>query len=99
MVQWWRVFYHNWSTPFLDAFYFLHFYKKKLDISGLRVTSSQKSIRMIAVSKIATKSFRFFEFQDQKLQAFKSDGLEISTKILISWQELKNRFLSFFVHK
>ena len=31
--------------------------------------------------------------------AFKSDGQEISTKILISWQELKNRFLSFFVHK
>ena len=30
---------------------------------------------------------------------FKSDGQEISTKILISWQELKNRFLSFFVHK
>ena len=29
----------------------------------------------------------------------KSDGQEISTKILISWQELKNRFLSFFVHK
>ena len=30
---------------------------------------------------------------------FKSDGQEISTKILISWQELKNRFLLFFVHK
>ena len=30
---------------------------------------------------------------------FKSDGQDISTKILISWQGLKNRFLSFFVHK
>ena len=29
----------------------------------------------------------------------KSDGQEISTKILISGQELKNRFLSFFAHK
>ena len=28
--------------------------------------------------------------------AFKSDGQEIST---IEWQELKNRFPSFFVHK
>ena len=30
--------------------------------------------------------------------AIKSDGQEKSSKILISWQELKNRFLSFFVH-
>ena len=30
---------------------------------------------------------------------FKSDGQEKSTKILISWQELKNQFLSFFVHR
>ena len=29
----------------------------------------------------------------------KSDGQEKSTKILISWQELKNEFLSFFVHR
>ena len=29
----------------------------------------------------------------------KSDGQEKSTKILISWQELKNQFLSFFVHR
>ena len=29
----------------------------------------------------------------------KSDGQEKSTKILISWQELKNKFLSFFVHR
>ena len=36
---------------------------------------------------------------DKKFYVFKSDGQEISTKILISWQELKNRFLSFFVHK
>ena len=33
------------------------------------------------------------------VKIFKSDGQEISTKILISMQELKNRFLSFFVHK
>ena len=31
--------------------------------------------------------------------AFKSDGKEKSTKILISWQELKNQFLSFFFHR
>ena len=31
--------------------------------------------------------------------SFKSDGQEKSTKILISWQELKNQFLSFFVHR
>ena len=30
---------------------------------------------------------------------FKSDGQEKSTKILILWQELKNQFLSFFVHR
>ena len=30
---------------------------------------------------------------------FKSDGQEKSTKVLISWQELKNEFLSFFVHR
>ena len=30
---------------------------------------------------------------------FKSDGQEKSTKILISWEELKNQFLSFFVHR
>ena len=30
---------------------------------------------------------------------FKSDGHGKSTKILISWQELKNQFLSFFVHR
>ena len=29
----------------------------------------------------------------------KSDGQEKSTKILISWQELKNQFLSFSVHR
>ena len=29
----------------------------------------------------------------------KSDGQEKSTKILISWQELKNQFLSFFVNR
>ena len=29
----------------------------------------------------------------------KSDGQEKSTRILISWQELKNQFLSFFVHR
>ena len=33
------------------------------------------------------------------LLVFKSDGQEKSTKILISWQELKNQFLSFFVHR
>ena len=33
------------------------------------------------------------------LAIFKSDGREKSTKILISWQELKNQFLSFFVHR
>ena len=31
--------------------------------------------------------------------SFKSDGQEKSTKILISWQELKNELLSFFVHR
>ena len=31
--------------------------------------------------------------------SFKSDGQEKSTEILISWQELKNQFLSFFVHR
>ena len=30
---------------------------------------------------------------------FKNDGQEKSTKILILWQELKNKFLSFFVHR
>ena len=29
----------------------------------------------------------------------KSDGQEKSTKLFISWQELKNEFLSFFVHR
>ena len=29
----------------------------------------------------------------------KSDGQEKSTKILISWQELKNQFLLLFVHR
>ena len=33
------------------------------------------------------------------LTVVKSDGQEKSTKILISWQELKNEFLSFFVHR
>ena len=33
------------------------------------------------------------------LNTFKSDGQEKSTKILISWQELKNQFLSFFVYR
>ena len=32
-------------------------------------------------------------------RGLKSAGQEISTKILISWQELKNQFLSFFVHR
>ena len=31
-------------------------------------------------------------------KVLKSDCQEKSTKILISWQELKNQFLSFFVH-
>ena len=30
---------------------------------------------------------------------FKSDGQEKSTKILISWKGLKNKFLFFFVHR
>ena len=33
------------------------------------------------------------------LELFKSDGQEKSRKISISWRELKNRFLSFFVHR
>ena len=37
--------------------------------------------------------------EDYFLLVFKSDGQEKSTKILISWQELKNQFLSFFVHR
>ena len=43
-------------------------------------------------------AFESFSFYRQG-QAFKSDGQEKSTKILISWQELKNQFLSFFVHR
>ena len=34
-----------------------------------------------------------------RFNSFKSDGQEKSTEILISWQELKNKFLSFFVHR
>ena len=33
------------------------------------------------------------------LNVFKSAGQEKSTKILISWQELKNQFLSLLVHR
>ena len=33
------------------------------------------------------------------LNVLNSDGQEKSTKILISRQELKNQFLSFFVHR
>ena len=33
------------------------------------------------------------------LNVLKSDGQEKSTKILISWQELKNKFLPFFFHR
>ena len=33
------------------------------------------------------------------IERVKSDGQEKSTKILISWQELKNQFISFFVHR
>ena len=43
--------------------------------------------------------FNFFIIFGKLSFCVKSDGKEISTKILISWQELKNRFLSFFVHK
>ena len=32
-------------------------------------------------------------------KGIKSDGQEKSTKILISLQDLKNQFLSFFVHR
>ena len=35
----------------------------------------------------------------QNEKEIKSEGQEKSTKILISWQELKNEFLSFFVHR
>ena len=38
-------------------------------------------------------------FPSAQKRKFKSDGQEKSTKILISWQELKNKFLSFFVHR
>ena len=34
-----------------------------------------------------------------RAKGIKSDGQEKSTKILISWQEFKNQFLSFFVHR
>ena len=33
------------------------------------------------------------------LSVFMNDGQEKSSKILISSQELKNQFLSFFVHR
>ena len=35
----------------------------------------------------------------ERSSIIKSDGQEKSTKILISWQELKNQFLAFFVHR
>ena len=35
----------------------------------------------------------------QKLPMFKNTGKKKSTKLLISWQDLKNQFLSFFVHR
>ena len=35
----------------------------------------------------------------EPIRTFKSDGQEKSTKILISWQELKNKFLSFLAHR
>ena len=38
-------------------------------------------------------------FARQPSISFKSDGQEKSTKILVSWQELKNQFLLFFVHR
>ena len=37
--------------------------------------------------------------KNRDIPVVKSDGQEKSTKILISWQELKNEFLSFFVHR
>ena len=37
-------------------------------------------------------------FDDYFQECIKSDGQEKSTKILFSWQELKNKFISFFVH-
>ena len=39
------------------------------------------------------------EKENDMNDTLKSDGQEKSAKILISWHELKNQFLSFFVHR
>ena len=47
----------------------------------------------------AREDDRISSREKNKNLLFKSDGQEKSTKILISWQELKNQFLLFFVHR
>ena len=67
--------------------------------------TQKKCLKLPATKMVALKTFTsvfHFTYLAAKifvLLGFKSDGQEKSTKILISWQELKNQFLSFFVHR
>ena len=56
---------------------------------------------MCAINEVSDRQVYIFSLERRKemfINGFKSGGQKKSSKILISWQELKNRFLSLLVH-
>ena len=58
----------------------------------------KESFSLVFVQILPLEGLSFAVFL-KSTPVFKGDGQEKSSKISISWQELKNRFLSFVVHR